>query len=606
MGKIATFLSRPWSLPVLALIGVLLYAPGMGANLIADDFFQWALLKGDLHQAHYPGSPFGLFNLVDGSPEHVQAMKDSGRLFWGAADTLRMSFWRPLAEFTHWVDFKLWPDSPLMMHVHSLLWYGLLLLSVGLLYKRLTTSPVQAGLAMAIYAMSSLHLMAVTWLAARNQLMSVCFTSLTVICYHDWRSGRGAIKGWLAALSLLLALASAEASVAAMAYLVAHAATIESDRPVRERLLALSPFLIITAVWRVACTRAGYGSFGSGSYIDPIREPLRFGETLLVRLPALLVAQLFGMPSAAVNNQPYQQQAMYAVFALAASLFVLWMAWRAGLWQSKAIRFFALGTILALVPVCAILPQDRVLIHAEIGVSGVLSLLCVGLLARLKQDRQSVGWLPKVVIGLMMTVHLLIFPVSSLALTTFMGAVLQPMSFNVISDLPKAAGQAGARVVFINPPMPNMLFYYPQMRSYMGLTNSKSSWALANGMEQSLMLTVIDESTIRLSSQTAFVERLHRDTRSQPFKAGDVVALDGLTITVEKVSADNAPLVALFHFDKPLSDPQWQFYVWDSVGYARFNMPAPGRMVAMPAVNMSAIVKQSLQGLRMQRRHASG
>jgi hypothetical protein len=572
---------------------MLLHAPGLNTYLFADDYLQNALFNGNLKQPHLTGSLFGLFNLVDGDPAHVQAMKDAGRLVWGASDGLRMSFWRPLAEVTHWLDHQLWPDSPLLMHAHNLLWYGLLLLALGHFYRQLTEAPVQGGLATAIYACSSLHTMAIAWLAARNQLMSALFTVLTVICYHQWRSGKGLRHAWLTALALILALASAEASVSALAYLLAYALTLDERPGLAQRLKPLLPFVLIVVVWRITCTHLGYGSFGSGSYVDPVREPLRFTLFTVVRLPSMLLAQLFGTPSSATNRMAPDAQFGYAAMAAAICLAVFWLIRRQGLWASPRMRFYVLGTVLALIPACAIAPQDRVLIHAEIGMSGVLSLLCCRVIARLQRDKPSVDLFAKITVGAMMTVHLLFFPVLSVAGSALFGPLLYPSTVAEIASLPPAAGQPDVHVVLINPPSPNQVFYYPLVRDYLGLPNPKAIWSLANGLQQTLTLEVVGERTIRASSPTAFVDMIHRDVHSQPFKPGDEVKLDMLTVVIEKVSAEGGPLTVRFEFGAPLQDPTWQFYVWRDASYVPFALPAAGHKVELPAASIGTMVMQN-------------
>lgn len=593
MNRWVSVLSGPWAIPVVVLMGVLLYAPSLNAGFLADDFLQWALIQGEITQTRLPGSLLGLFNLADGDEAHVQAMRDAGRLMWSASDGLRMHFWRPLAEVSHWLDYQLWPGSPMLMHAHSLLWYGLLLLALGHMYRQVLAAPVQGGLALSFYALSGLHGMAIVWLSARNQLMSACFTALTILLYHQWRSGQGVARGWLAGGALVLALACAEASVAAMGYLVAYALTMEHGRPLMARARALLPFLLIIVAWRVAYNVIGYGSLGSGSYVDPVQEPMRFIELVLVRLPALLVAPVFNVPSSTASRLAYEIQALYALGAVAAIAGLAWWAHRLGLWASAQMRFFSLGALLALVPACSIAPQDRVLIHAEIGLFAALSLFCCRVIARWRQDRRTVSVIGKWVVSILMVSHLVVAPTLGAAGAALTGPMSWPSTFGLQAALPASAGHPDVRVVFINPPVPNLLFYYPLTRAYMGLPNPRSMWSLTNGMLQDLRLEVLDASTLRLSSSKAFVDLIHRDTRTLPFKVGDVVRLDGLTITVEQVSQEGGPLAATFRFASPMHGPSWQFYTWEGVSYVPFRIPAPGTVIAFPAADPSRMFKET-------------
>ncbi|TAK86122.1 MAG: hypothetical protein EPO09_19920, partial [Aquabacterium sp.] len=89
-------LSSRWCIPIAALIGMLLVAPTINMGLMGDDYLHWSLLTG-LASNPQPGSIYGLFTFANGDPHANQAMMDSGKLIWSASETLRISFWRPLA-----------------------------------------------------------------------------------------------------------------------------------------------------------------------------------------------------------------------------------------------------------------------------------------------------------------------------------------------------------------------------------------------------------------------------------------------------------------------------------------------------------------------------
>ena len=54
-----------------------------------------------------------------------------------ASVTLRLAFFRPASALTHLIDFVAWPRAPLLMHLHSLVWFALALVAVCLVYRRL-------------------------------------------------------------------------------------------------------------------------------------------------------------------------------------------------------------------------------------------------------------------------------------------------------------------------------------------------------------------------------------------------------------------------------------------------------------------------------------
>lgn len=596
MDKLRSVFAHRRSIWLWALAGVMLNILCITTPPFTDDFLQWAILTDRLQLPDHPGTAFGLFDLVDGSPDLVQTMKASGRLLWCTSDNLHLAFWRPLTELTHWLDYRLWPHSPALMRIHSLLWYGALVLLLGRLYRLLDDQPrpTRSNLATLIFAVSSLHFFVIMWISARNQLIAACFLVMTLIAYHLWRNGRGNAYAWLAGLALSMGLLSAEAAIATMGYLAAYALTLDKAPNWRQRLVPLLPFVLIVLAWRLGHMALGFGSMGSGSYIEP-GPNARFVYALAHRLPTLLMAELLGVGAGITQTMSLAAESAYAAGATAVMLLLAAVMAYFRMWSSKRVRFYALGALFALIPVCAINPADRLLLNSEIGMSAVLA----ALFHEVYTQRQGFrGWRamgPKGVVALLVVIHLVVFPVA-----TFVGPIVtdRTVSSSSISEplsLPEEAANPAVHAILVNPPAPFLLYYYPLVRSYFGKTNPAAMQALANGGNQDIQLTVIDEHTLRVSSAKSFVQPISRDVLSQPFKVGDVTHMGDIAVEIMTVSSKGEPLTVHFHFPKPLSDPQWQFYVWREPGYARLQLPEPGQSIQMPSLDLRKVVAQRLK-----------
>lgn len=592
------WLQSRWSLPFIAMLGVILNLPDLGNRLMGDDFLQWSQLTAKSPASPPIGSLFGLFALVSGGADDVQAMKDSGRLLWTAADTLHMSFWRPVSEFSHWLDYQLWPDSPALMHAHSLLWYAALILLLGNFYRLLDHSRTRSTLAIGLYAISGLHFYAIAWLAARNQLISTCFTVAALTCHHLWRSGKGRHHAVLAWCLTMLGLASAEAAVATLAYLAAYEWALQADCRWRDRALALLPFALIVVAWRLFYNHAGYGAMGSGSYIDPGSNLGRFGLAVILRLPALLLAELTGASAAIPQFFTVGGKVVYALTASAAALLMAWVLHSMGLWRHALMRFHGMGTLLALVPVCAIESNDRVLINAEIGMNGMLALLLCHLVTAGRQEtHHAQGSWPRLVRAaamLIVGIHTVVFPIAC-ATGAWITKTLTPVSYMQPLSLPDAAATPDIHMIVVNPPLPGLLYYYPTIRSYAGMRNPASIQALATGLNQDLSLTVLDDHTIRLRSSKPFHEPLMRDLITSPFQPGDTVRMGQVRVVVETVDEQGAPKSARFCFERPLRDRRWAFYVWRENAYVPLSVPEVGHTLYLPAVDMKKAMWRSLR-----------
>lgn len=593
-----------WAVPALVLLGMLLVMPSINAGLSMDDFLHWSVLtEGERIKVH-PGSPWGLFHFLTGDVAQNQALKASGELMWWAADDLRTSFWRPLSEVTHWIDYRLWPRSPAVMHLHSVLWLGGLIYLMARLYRQLDPgSPTRTHLAVLFFATSSLHLTAVAWIAARNQLVSACFMVACVGAFHLWRT-RGSLRHrWLALGLFVAALLSAEAGLATLGYLVAHVLVYRAPEatlpaaPGRWRLRAadllraLAPFLLTVVLWRIAHTAMGYGSSGSGFYIDPASDPLRFAGLLLERMPALLMAQLLGVSSATLGLLSSTQQTLYAVAALAV-VTVAWLVARAyGLWTLPLARFLGLGALLSLVPMCASVPTDRLLLSAEIGLCGLLAMLLMQALAWHRLHRGWLAMAAKFFIGLVMLVHLVILPLQNVTTSALRKHVVAPASSHDALSLPDASQDPHARMILLNPPLGSMAAYYPAVRRYHGVSNPRSIQALAHGM-YGLSLHRIDARTLELRAPggKSFMDDFSRDVRTRPFKVGERIRAGRMHAVVTALSAEGMPTAVRFQFDSPAGGPPWRFYAWSEAGYVPYVLPAPGQSATLPAPDLAGIV----------------
>lgn len=586
-------LSRRWSITLLALLGTLMVLPTLNTGLIGDDFMFRSRLTGQTIQSH-PGSFFGLFTFADGQTEHVQHLKDIGQIPWWAADNARMSFWRPLAELTHWLDYQLWPNSPAMMHVHSLLWYALLICLLGRLYRTLDPDFLRGGVATLIFSLSAVHLMTVIWLAARNQLMAACLLVITLQFFHQWRQGLGRRHGVFAMVSLVLGLLSAEAALATMAYLVAYAVAYEHGKSRMSRLVSLLPFVCIVIVWRLVYSQLGYGSAETGGYIDPAAAPLQFAHALLLRLPALLLSYLYGVTSSTLGSLTDAVKPMYALGATVAVAGSALVARYVGLWATPLARFHALGALLSLVPVCAAESNDRLLLNAEIGLSALLAMLFLHMMAHHRQYTGAGAKVAKLVVGTLMVVHLLVYPLATMGLAVVTPKVVRTLERDEPLSLPDIERGAQVNVILVNPPKALFVGYYPLVREHHGLRNADSTQALASG-DQLLTITVLSDRSIRMAAPDGFGEALSRDFRTYPFKAGDQVRAGRFTATVEDVTPYGKPKVVRFEFDTPLQSASWRFYQWGEAGYVPFTLPALGQTMTLPAINVGKLAMTRLK-----------
>jgi hypothetical protein len=134
---------------ILAILAVAIMVPALKLGLVADDLPQRAV---ELRPDQLPpgmaetGNPadsgkfstvlFDLFGF-NRSPQTVAVMKNYGTVPWWTPDDVRCSLCRPVAAFTHWLDYRLFPDSPALMHAHNIAWFAAVIFAVAVVYRKL-------------------------------------------------------------------------------------------------------------------------------------------------------------------------------------------------------------------------------------------------------------------------------------------------------------------------------------------------------------------------------------------------------------------------------------------------------------------------------------
>jgi hypothetical protein len=384
-------------------------------------------------------------------------------------------------------------------------------------------------------------------------------------------------------------LMSAEGGIMTVAYLGAYALTMEKGA-LLPRLLRLLPYAITIVVWRVIYQRLGYGTHGSPGYIDPGADTALFLVELLQRLPALLGSFLYGVTSSTLYYLPDWGKLVFVLVTVAAIWWTFKVAQQLGLWANPRARFYALGGILALVPVCASPPNDRLLIHAEIGLSGLLAMLFE--LARQRQLAASTpqGRPIRWTINTLKGVHLIWFPLAMVSTALLMIGMSTSIPNEEALSLPNVDGP-GQRYVLLHAPTPMLVGYYHPIRNYYGMRNPESINTIGRGGNEVLSYTVEDEHTLKVVSPVGFIDWMSRDIKNDPFKVGQEVDLGHMKFEVLTVSDKGAPMSIRVHFAKPLTDPSWRFFTWNAQTntYGPFVMPPSGARFDLAKIDMGAL-----------------
>ncbi len=575
-------LERPRLVIGLVLASLLLSSSALFIGFYLDDYVARYIYT-DLDGAH---RLFRLLNggygLATGVPAENHWQMEQGYAPWWMYEPLRLSLYRPLSLWTHVVDATLWYDNPFLMHLHSLAWLALLVVCVTRLYRSALGLRI-GGMAALLFAVDHTHGFVVGFICNRHTLVTGV---LGALCLHAHLAARRADDRRLllaAPIAYLLALLSGEAAIAIGGYIFAYELLAHEGSLLR-RALAFAPYAVITVVWRVVYTRAGYGASGSGLYIDPGREPLHYLAELAVRGPILLWGLFFGAPAELymIASPAVARSMLIAACILVPALgFALVPLFR----QNRLARFWAAGMLFSLVPAASTFPHSRQLLFASFGglalIAQIWHLYAVELKGFQLSTTQRLGGF----IGTMaLFAHLVMAPFIKPVATASV-AFATPLQRGV-----KSVGDelAGKDAIFMTAPD-----YFATKIVQLSRRADKKAlprrWRTLSFGPQVVHVTRADAHTLVLDYEggilaTPFLE-LYRDRRL-PMPVGQRVTLQGLVIEVLATTPDGRPTRARFTFDTDLDAPSFQFYEWRDGKFVTYHPPAIGEAEALPPATL--------------------
>jgi len=595
---------------VLAIAAVVFSLPTLNKGLLFDDWWHWAELAGpselderlsevgiDPNKSGELSTTLSELFVVVSPDKNLKQLMQYGALPWWTYDRLRVAAWRPLSSFTHWLDYRVFGGSEMIMHAHSIVWFAAAVALLAMLYRSLIVTGWVAGLAAVFYLLSDSSYFPTLWISSRNSLLSLFFGLATLLAHHRWRKQRSATAAVVAVSCFLCSLLSAEAGLATFAYLIAYAVILEHTNWAR-RFLSLAPATAVVLLWRVAYNLQGYGAYGGELYIDPFQEPLRFARALLERGPFLLAGQLSSVPADAFSYLSESAKTVCLPAALGFIAFVL-IIFAPLLRRDRVARFWLVGTLLSVVPICAIIPMSRNLLFVGIGAFGLVAQFVGGLLSKQNWLSTSRSWQTGawVLCIFLVLAHLPVAAARRVAAPFTSSAITDEIMSTMQFNLPP--GSENQDIVVVNAPYPIGFQYIPFLKAYEKEPLPRTIRLLAPGFGP-LQITRTDNKTVllraRLGNLLSNQERdcLHfvyfyryigavRDA-GQPMQAGYRIELPRMCVNVLEVDDNGLPTAAMFTFEVSLEDPslRWLMWDWDNNRYIPFDVPAIGKDVYVP------------------------
>jgi hypothetical protein len=221
--RIGTVLAHRRLPLAVAILSAIAMMPALSGGFQFDDWFQRATMLG-----YGDTRPIQVFvQYID--RQHNLSQMDFGTMPWWGSPDLHQAFFRYANALSMLLDYRLWPNHPALMHLHSLLWLSAAVLIAALLYREVMGAAWIAGLAALMYALDGAHAVPAAYLANRNALIACCFGFLSVLAFVRWRKRGQRPARWLSLLMLALALSAGEMGLATAAYLFSYALTIDRE-----------------------------------------------------------------------------------------------------------------------------------------------------------------------------------------------------------------------------------------------------------------------------------------------------------------------------------------------------------------------------------------
>ncbi len=571
--------TTPW-IPVI--LGILMTLPTLSAGIFMDD----VLVRTKLSGVESPWTPAEWWDLYTFAREDINAeLLEAGHHPWWAHPEVKMTFFRPLSAATHHFDHWLFPDQPMLHHLHSVLWYGLAIFMVyWVLAGIYPNSKKLVLLASIAFAVATPHAMTVGWLAGRNTIISFVAALLYFDLYRRWRTSHKT-KYLLSSLGLfIVALLTGEAALGGIAYLLGWELFMVKTTW-SKRLLALTPHLSLFGTWYLLYTAAGFGAANTGIYHDPSTDPGDFALAVASNFPVLMLGKWILMPLDFWAIIPWSSQLAIIGIGVLFTVFLGWMLWPL-LKKQSLNRLWAFGMVAALGPFTATLPMDRLVLFAGLGAAALLAQM---VLTPTKTRIRKITWKAILILHLPLAALLVLFIAATL------DTVFAPMTTGV-TQAPVDAQVTDQTFVYLSSNF-HRVHYTTLMRTVDGKLPVPKRSMILSSTTTANAVTRTDATTLEITPEGGFMDlmldQIHRRS-TRRFAVGDRVQLPDAEVEILELNDQQNPARAAFHFRVPLEDPSLRWLVVEPEDGTGFPPVVTTREFQLPAIGETVILKSAL------------
>lgn len=617
------FLESSYLPYVLAVLSILFMLPSLKTGLVMDDLIQRipqldpsSEVPAGLYQTGCVPDNCGTLRAVvfdtfgfSRDPKKIQLGKQYGILPWWFNDEMKLSLWRPLTAFTHWVDYRLYPNRPALMHAHNIAIYAAIVFLMTAIYRRLIGPIWIAGLAGLMFVVDPNTYFPVMFVANRGFMLALLLGLLCLYAHHRWRSEGLTIAAIFSWVLFALSILANEAGVSTFAFVLAYAFVLDKAS-LKHRALTVLPAILIIVVWRIIYQSLGYGTYGNGAaYLDPGRDPLRFLSHLPGYFTAIVSAQISGLsPDVMIPlNMRWIMvvSVFYLVFAPIALLILLPVV------RKNRQAFFWLAVmLLAAVPVVAC-PSSKNFGFVAVGAFGLFAVFTAEIVKAYRERSFNRFY---VILGVCFCVVLLLVHIPRAAVTKVITANAHPKFLTLFANpggLNNVPIKSDSKLFILNAPSqltvcaaPFNAAYYKQPipAAVHALGFASTGIEVTRRDERTLVLkstenSIFDsnqDSILHFSHMFAILNRLFYP--KEGFQLSHRFELRDMTVTIEQLGPNNLPRKVSFAFKQSLEEPDfvWLRFNWQNFAYEPVELPEVGQTQVLegpPVVRFSDAIK---------------
>lgn len=582
-----------WLSPIFWALAAALFVavPQLGrSNFFGDDYVHIGVLEDVIS---YPGmGPLSLYEFVDGNPRHVSPLINAGPWPWFTPPYWKIKFFRPLPSALTALTHKLFGLNPLAYTLHNLLWYLLLLLVLGKLFQRILPpsnhikndfpQPI-VFTALIVFAFTASHWSNIFYLATRWLVVTITFVLAGWLAHLKWRE-----QGWkpgrfLSIFAFSLALLSGEAALAMFAYPAAYELFC-SQEPLKKRINALQPFLILIFIYLLFYFVMGYGTGSDEAYINPFTHPAGFIAAFFTKIPAM-IGELFTGKKALLWADPSQRFdiVIIGVLALIVCGLLLYPVWKdASPEQRRKVNAAIAGMMGSMIPLAAGFPRSHIIIIPNIGASVLISVIIYYWWRQLRKRVKPRAVLGGIACAALVYTHLIAAPYS-----WFNDSKSRQQIVDYIEKYHEQPALTKLRphqkVVFLNCYHFGLVIFGNYYRKINRLPMPETWWLLADithkhrysrTANNKLELEIMERSMMSLM-ESSF------KSRKTPLTQDETIQLPGLQITILQVEP-SGPKRIEFKFEKSLDDREYCFLMWKNGRFNTIKPPAVGKSILLP------------------------